>query len=162
MKDLHISWTQYHALIEQLALSVHQSGWQCDRIVCLAKGGLRVGDILCRIFDVPLAILSTASYGGEDGKTRGEIKVSENLAMLESTLSGKVLLVDDLVDSGVSLEVTHNWLKTRYSKDMSEIKTAVIWYKSCSKIKPDYWVDYLEDNPWIHQPFEKYEEYDFE
>ncbi len=159
MKDLHISWTQYHVLIEQLAESIHQSGWQCDRIVCIAKGGLRVGDTLCRIFDVPLAILSMASYGGEDGRTRGEIKVSENLAMLESTLSGKVLLVDDLVDSGVSLQVARNWLETRYGEDISEIQTAVIWYKSCSEVKPDYWVDYLEDNPWIHQPFEQYEQY---
>jgi len=23
--------------------------------------------------------------------------------------------------------------------------------------KPDYWVDYLPDNPWIHQPFEVYD-----
>ncbi|MEC8284217.1 MAG: phosphoribosyltransferase, partial [SAR324 cluster bacterium] len=23
--------------------------------------------------------------------------------------------------------------------------------------KPDYYVDYLEDSPWIHQPMEKYE-----
>jgi hypothetical protein len=25
-------------------------------------------------------------------------------------------------------------------------------------IKPDYYVDYLPDNPWIHQPFERYED----
>lgn len=158
MNDLHISWTQYHSLIEQLAIKIHQSNWKCDRIVCLAKGGLRVGDILCRIFDVPLAILSTASYGGEDGKTRGKIQVSANLSMLEESLTGKVLLVDDLVDSGVSLKVAQQWLQTRYSKDISELKTAVIWYKNSSEVQPDYWVEYLADNPWIHQPFEKYEQ----
>ncbi len=38
-----------------------------------------------------------------------------------------------------------------------KIKTAVIWHKSTSKFKPDYCVDYLEDSPWIHMPFEKYE-----
>ena len=38
-----------------------------------------------------------------------------------------------------------------------KIKTAVIWHKSTSKFKPDYYVDYLEDSPWIHMPFEKYE-----
>ena len=38
-----------------------------------------------------------------------------------------------------------------------KIKTAVIWHKSTSKFKPDYTVDYLEDSPWIHMPFEKYE-----
>ncbi len=155
MKDLYISWTEYHQKIEQLAIKIYQSGWSCDRIVCLAKGGLRVGDILCRLFDQPLAILSSASYRG---KTRGEIVFSEHLSMTESTLTGKVLLVDDLVDSGVSLSEAIAWLKKRYGDQITEIKTAVIWYKASSAIAPDYYTDYLKDNPWIHQPFEKYEQ----
>ena len=157
MNNLHISWTQYHSLIEQLAIKIYQSNWHCDRIVCLAKGGLRVGDILCRIFDVPLAILSTASYSGENNQVRGKITVSQNLSMLEKSLSGKVLLVDDLVDSGISLQVVKEWLQSHYQEEITEIKTAVIWYKGCSISEPDYYVDYLANSPWIHQPFEKYE-----
>jgi hypothetical protein len=33
----------------------------------------------------------------------------------------------------------------------------VLWWKACSVIKPDYYVDSLPDNPWIHQPFEVYD-----
>jgi uncharacterized protein len=66
--DLYISWAEYHEKIEQLALIIHRSQWKFDSIVCLAKGGLRIGDILCRIFDLPLAILSVASYRGEKSK----------------------------------------------------------------------------------------------
>ncbi|HHP7231326.1 MAG TPA: phosphoribosyltransferase [Xenococcaceae cyanobacterium] len=154
MKDLSISWTEYHQKIEQLAIKIYQSGWKGDRIVCLAKGGLRVGDILCRLFDQPLAVLSSASY---KGKTRGEIVFSQHLSMTESSLTGNILLVDDLVDSGISLQQALIWLKQRYGDQINEIKTAVIWYKACSVIAPDYYIDYLQDNPWIHQPFEKYE-----
>lgn len=157
MRDLYISWTEYHSLIEQLAIKIYQSNWKCDRIVCLAKGGLRVGDILCRIFDVPLAILSTASYRGKNNQTRGRLKIAQNLSMIEEVLAGNVLLVDDLVDSGISLQQAQIWLQNRYPKEIKEIKTGVIWYKSCSVYQPDYYVDYLADNPWIHQPFEKYE-----
>ena len=157
MGDLYVSWTEYHQKIEDLAIKIARSDWKCDRIVCLAKGGLRVGDILCRIFDLPLAILSTASYGGENNQTRGKITVSQNLSMIEETLAGKVLLADDLVDSGISLKVAREWLQNRYSNEITELKTAVIWYKGCSTIEPDYYVDYLADNPWIHQPFERYE-----
>ena len=160
MNDLYVSWTEYHQKIEALAVKIHQSGWKCDRIVCLAKGGLRVGDILCRIFDCPLGILSTASYRGENNQTRGEITVSQNISMTESTLSGNVLLADDLVDSGISLQVAQEWLQKRYDKEITELKTAVIWYKACSITQPDYYVDYLADNPWIHQPFERYEKLD--
>ena len=38
-------------------------GWRFDQILCLARGGLRVGDQLSRIFEVPLAILATSSSG---------------------------------------------------------------------------------------------------
>ena len=160
MGDLYISWTEYHTKIEQLAIKILQAGWECDHIVCLAKGGLRVGDILCRIFDKPLAILSTSSYGSfseENHPTRSKIIFSEHLAMLEESLAGNILLVDDLVDSGISLRESKNWLRDRYGEEITEIRTAVIWYKSCSAIAPDYYVDYLPDNPWIHQPFERYE-----
>ena len=158
MSDLYISWTEYHQKIETLAKKIHQSDWEFDAIVCIAKGGLRVGDILCRIFDKPLAIISTASYQGENNQTRGKIVVSQHLAMIEENLTGKILLVDDLVDSGISLQVVQDWLTENYGQDITEIKTAVLWYKSCSISKPDFFVDYLEDNPWIHQPFESYEQ----
>ncbi len=158
MSDLYISWTEYHQKIETLAKKIHQSDWEFDAIVCIAKGGLRVGDVLCRIFDKPLAIISTASYQGENNQTRGKIVVSQHLAMIEENLTGKILLVDDLVDSGISLQVVQDWLTENYGQDITEIKTAVLWYKSCSISKPDFFVDYLEYNPWIHQPFESYEQ----
>ena len=65
MSDLYVSWDEYHAKIEGLAAQIYQSEWEFDQILCLARGGLRIGDILSRIFDKPLAILSTSSYGGK-------------------------------------------------------------------------------------------------
>ena len=61
-KHLYVSYDEYHSLIEKLAIKVHQSGWTFDTILCLARGGMRPGDILSRIFDCPLAIMSTSSY----------------------------------------------------------------------------------------------------
>jgi adenine/guanine phosphoribosyltransferase-like PRPP-binding protein len=61
-KHLYVSYDEYHNLIEKLAIKVHQSGWEFDTILCLARGGMRPGDILSRIFDKPLAIMSTSSY----------------------------------------------------------------------------------------------------
>jgi uncharacterized protein len=154
--DLHVSWTDYHATIEQLALQIHQSGWQFNQIVCLAKGGLRVGDVLARLYDVPLAILATASYRGSSHQ-RSSLIFSHDLTMTTPNLGSHILLVDDLVDSGVTLQKTLPWLDRKYGFYIEEVRTAVLWYKACSVIKPDYYVDYLPDNPWIHQPFERYE-----
>jgi len=158
MSDLYVTWSEYHKKIERLAVKIYQANWEFNQIVCIAKGGLRVGDILCRIYGKPLAILSASSYGGSQNRVRGEITFSHHLTMTTETLGSRVLLVDDLVDSGVSLRESMNWLEERYGNELEEIRTAVLWYKAHSLITPDYYVDYLPDNPWIHQPFEPYEQ----
>ncbi len=157
--DLYISWAEYHDKIEQLALNIHRSQWEFDSIICLAKGGLRIGDILCRIFDRPLAILSVSSYSGTHKQTRGKLTIAEHLTAIDNNLGKKTLLVDDLVDSGISLQEVTKWLKERYTDSVEEIRSAVIWYKQCSIVEPDYYTDYLPTNPWIHQPFEIYEKF---
>jgi len=158
MSDLYVSWSEYYQKIEHLAAKVHESQWEFNQIVCLARGGLRIGDILSRIFDQPLAILSTSSYRGSGGKTaQGTIVFSRDLTMTTANLGSHILLVDDLVDSGVSLKKTLTWLDRKYGFYVEEIRSAVLWYKACSTIAPNYYVEYLPDNPWIHQPFELYE-----
>jgi len=156
MADLYVSWSDYHKCIERLAATVHASGWQFDQIVCIARGGLRVGDVMSRIFRVPLAIIFTQSYVENAGKTQGEITVSKHMAMMTPDLGERVLLVDDLVDSGVTLDVVKRHLLAAHPA-IEDLRTAVLWHKACSKCTPDYSVEYLPDNPWIHQPFEPYE-----
>jgi len=157
MADLYISWSEYHQKIEKLAVMIHQSGWQFNQIICLARGGLRIGDLLSRIYRQPLAILATSSYGGVQGQERQSLTVSRELTMATSRLGNRILLVDDLVDSGITLEQTLAWLGHRYGGEAQEVRTAVLWYKACSIMQPTYFVDYLAENPWIHQPFEAYE-----
>jgi hypothetical protein len=80
--------------------------------------------------------------------------------MTSEFLGNRVLLVDDLVDSGESIQEAIAWLNRYYGQEIPEIRTAVLWYKAASRFQPDYFVDYLPDNPWIHQPFERYEAID--
>ncbi len=154
---LHISWDRYNMLVERLALTVHESGFNFNQIICIARGGLRVGDVLSRIFTTPLAILSTHSYTAEGGMLRGELVIAEHMTMTAPKLGEQVLLVDDMVDSGHTLELVFNTLPQRFPH-IAEVKTAVLWWKACSVFKPDYFVEYLPDSPWIHQPFEVYDD----
>jgi hypoxanthine phosphoribosyltransferase len=154
--SLHVTWDQYNTLVERLALAVHDSGFRFNQIICIARGGMRVGDVLSRIYEQPLAILSTHSYSSEGGTLRGELVIAEHMTMTKPRLGDKVLLVDDMVDSGHTLQAVHAELPRRFTH-MTELRTAVLWWKACSVFKPDYHVDYLPDNPWIHQPFEGYD-----
>ena len=156
MDHLFVSWDEYHRLIERLTLQVYESGFEFDSILCLARGGLRVGDVMSRIYEKPLAILSASSYREAAGTRQGELDIGEFITMTQGRLQNNVLLVDDLVDSGVTLIRVIEHLKQRFT-DITEVRTAVLWQKAVSKFRPDYCVEFLPTSPWIHQPFEEYD-----
>ncbi|NJK35881.1 MAG: phosphoribosyltransferase [Oscillatoriales cyanobacterium SM2_2_1] len=158
MTDLFVSQSEYDLKVEQLARSIYRSGWRMTQILCVAKGGLRVGDVLSRIFDLPLAVVCTRAYHGVNRQERGQLEIARYVTMVDDHLEGNVLLVDDLVDSGETLRQLLLWLPQQPYCAIAEVRTAVLWCKSCSVIRPDYYVEYLPDNPWIHQPFERYEQ----
>jgi hypoxanthine phosphoribosyltransferase len=155
-RDLWVSWEDYHHLIERLALVVHESGWKFDKILCLARGGVRVGDVLSRIYDLPLGILATSSYREAAGTKQGDMDIAQFITITRGTLSGRVLLVDDMVDTGKTFSKVYDHLKKQFS-DITELRSAVLWWKGHSQATPDYYVEKLPTNPWIHQPFEDYD-----
>ena len=155
-KHLYVSWDEYHMLIERLALKIHASGWEFDQILCLARGGMRPGDVLSRVFDKPLAIMSTSSYRAEAGTVQGHLDIAHYITTPKGEIAGRVLLVDDLADSGHTLHKVVDMLRNNY-KPITELRSAVIWTKGLSTFTPDYQVEFLPTNPWIHQPFETYD-----
>ena len=154
-KHLYVSYDEYHNLIEKLAIKIHQSGWAFDTILCLARGGMRPGDILSRVFDKPLAIMSTSSYRADAGTIQGRLDLAKYITMPKGELAGRVLLVDDLADTGHTLRAVVDRL--RGMPAIQELRAAVIWVKGVSTYVPDYFVETLPTSPWIHQPFEEYD-----
>ena len=154
---LWISWDDYHRSIEDLAKQVSESAWKFDHVLCLARGGLRPGDVFSRLFNVPLSILTVSSYREEGGTHRGELCIADRITSTVEKLTGRLLLIDDLVDSGVTLQRVGEWLINRHP-EISEIRSAVIWYKENSSVRPDYFAHHVAGNPWIHQPFELYDQ----
>jgi hypoxanthine phosphoribosyltransferase len=116
---------------------------------------MRPGDVLSRVFDKPLAIMSTSSYRAEAGTIQGRLDMAKYITMPKGELAGRVLLVDDLADSGVTLNAVVERL--RGLPAITELRSAVIWVKGVSTYVPDYFVDSLPTSPWIHQPFEEYD-----
>ena len=156
-KHLYVSYDEYHNLIEKLAIKIHQSGWEFDTILCLARGGMRPGDILSRIFDKPLAIMSTSSYRADAGTVQGKLDIARFITTPKGEIAGRVLLVDDLADSGHTLQCrdraasqqlpAHHRAAQR--RDLDQGRFDVPGRTIRSRLLPT--------NPWIHQPFESYD-----
>ena len=78
------------------------------------------------------------------------------ITITRGTLDGRVLLVDDMVDTGLTFTRVRDHL-VRQFPGITELRTAVLWQKGHAQVQPDYHVEHLPTNPWIHQPFEDYD-----
>ena len=86
----------------------------------------------------------------------GKLDIARYITTPKGEIAGRVLLVDDLADSGHTLSAVIDMLKNNY-EPITELRSAVIWTKGVSVFTPDYSVEFLPTNPWIHQPFEAYD-----
>jgi len=82
------------------------------------------------------------------------------MSSIAKNMGGRILLCDDLSDTGITLKKSVDWLR-KYDPikgKIEDIKTATLWKKKKSTFEPDYCAIKLQSDPWIVQPFEHYEE----
>jgi len=157
---LIVDWKEYNLIVEKLAVKIHKSGFKPTMLIGIMRGGAPIIDVLSRVFKLKCAYLAVESYSGKGTEDQqGELVFSREISSTMQDMGGRLLLCDDLSDTGVTLQKSINWLHNYPAiKNIESIKTAVLWKKKDSTFEPDYCAQRLDDNPWIVQPFENYEE----
>ena len=160
-KKLIISFNEYLDTVEKLAIEINK-GYNPTVLVGIMRGAAPIIDILSRILKLPTAYIVIQCYSGKGIEDKqGDLIFSREISSIASDKDFKrVLLVDDLSDTGLTLNKSIEWLK-KYEpikNYISEVKTACLWKKKSSKFKPDFCPIILKDDPWIVQPTEHYEE----
>ena len=160
---LIISFEEYLDTVEKLALKIHQN-YKPTVLVGIMRGAAPIIDILSRILKLPTAYIVIQSYSGKGTEDKqGKLMFAREISSLAVPKDfNKVLLVDDLSDTGLTLNKSIEWLKNYNPiKDhIEEIKTACLWKKKSSTFTPDFCSVLLSHDPWIVQPTEHYEEID--
>tara|TARA_S200000501_G_scaffold345200_1_gene357637 strand:+ start:359 stop:889 length:531 start_codon:yes stop_codon:yes gene_type:complete len=160
---LIISFEEYLDTVEKLALKIHQN-YKPTVLVGIMRGAAPIIDILSRILKLPTAYIVIQSYSGKGIEDKqGKLMFAREISSLAVPKDfNKVLLVDDLSDTGLTLNKSIEWLKNYNPiKDhIEEIKTACLWKKKSSTFTPDFCSVLLNHDPWIVQPTEHYEEID--
>ncbi len=147
-----VSWEEAYRLAKILALKIKKSGFNPDLVIGIARGGLVPARVVCDfLLQKNLAAIKVEHWGIAATPGKAEIKFP-----LPIDISGKkILIVDDVADTGDTYSVTMNYVKR---KNPSEIKSAVLHYKICSIFVPDYWAEKQDEWKWIMYPWAVYED----
>ncbi|MCC6028629.1 MAG: phosphoribosyltransferase [Candidatus Korarchaeum sp.] len=129
----------FHA--RRIAEKVIESKYEPDLIVAILRGGIVLARLLSDLLNIrEIKVMRVIHYDALESK-----KVAEIIEPINCRLDGmKVLLVDDVADTGESLIVARDHVLERGA---SEVRIATMHYKPWSKLKPDYYSE--ETEAWV-------------
>ena len=143
-----------------LAWNVYESGYRPNYIVGVWRGGAPVGIAVQEFLDV-LGVPSDhiairTSYYSAINETKDKVQVyGLNYIIRKLEAEDSLLIVDDVYDTGLSVEQIVIDLKAACKKNTPEIRIATPFYKpnkNKSGKKPDYFIH--ETDKWLVFPHE--------
>lgn len=145
-----MDWNEAHDLTLRLAKKVREE-YKPDIIIAVERGGYsparQVADYL-RVREVPSLNAKHPAY--EDKAVK--VKIAKTSLDIKNK---KVLVVDDISDTGESLKSITQYLKKLEPK---ELKTATLHFREKSKFEPDYYTEKLKHEKWVVYPWELHED----
>jgi len=145
-----LSWEQVAELSKKLATTIKESGFLPDYLVGITVGGLIPLGLLAEELDIRnILTVSASSYEGKE-QIELETKYLPNINLA----SKKILLIDEVSETGQTLQHIANLLKEKYQPCELRTATLVVNTKE-SKFHPDYCS--LEAQEWMIFPWEKEE-----
>jgi len=143
-----ISWRRFQALCRRLAYQVRAAGFSPDLIVAIARGGY----MPARLLSDYLGLMDLASFRIEHYRAAHKqpvTRVTEPLSV--DTTGRRVLLVDDVSDTGDTFQVALDHLRSQ--GDPTVIKTVVMHHKITSAYVPDFYAAKVVKWRWLIYPW---------
>ena len=143
MKYIEYTIEHFAADVTLLHTWIKMSNKQYDKVVGIARGGLPLATALSYKLNVPLDVIFWQTRGTSN-------KVMNTFLAEEIALGKRILLVDDIIDSGVAMKE----IKESFGIDAtSNVDIAVLYYNVAQSVKPTYAVrpiDRTTETRWIN------------
>ncbi len=147
-KAFPVSWDQFHRDARALAWRLMDKG-PFSAIICITRGGLVPTAIVAR--ELGIRVIETVcveSY--QDETVQGQIRVlktiSPEIASLAATTDAKLLVVDDLTDTGKTARL----IKTL----LPDAHFAAVYAKPMGTPLIDTFVTSVSQDTWIYFPWD--------
>jgi len=141
------TWNQIYEMLLSQAEKIRKSGFKPDITIAISRGGWLPARVLSDLLEIPsLANVSVEYYLGV-AETKNEPVLTQGVLL--AVTDKKVLIADDVADTGKSLKLVEEHILQKGAK---EARTATVYYKPWSVVKPDYYEK--ETRLWIVFPWE--------
>lgn len=152
----NLTWQGFGDACRQIAEQIADSGWMPDLIVAIARGGMLPAGAISYALGVKAnGAINVEFYTGV-GKTMLEPEILEPYMDISSLEGKRVLIVDDVADSGKTLKLIMDLIAKEglsMGSDTAKVdaRSATIYLKPTSIIKPDY--VFKQTDKWINFPW---------
>jgi len=131
-----MSWELFNNLAKKVAQKMKKDDYQPDFMVGLARGGWVLSRVLCDYLGVKDLVSLKVEHWGITATPDGTAKIK---FPFDIDLSGRdVVVVDDITDTGESMKVAVDYIKTMNPRN---IRTATLRHIRGGKFTPDYYGD---------------------
>jgi len=144
------SWDHIYEFCIQVADQIRRSGYKPDLLVAISRGGWIPGRVLSDLLENPNIATIKVEHYIDIYKTRSKPEITQPLPI--EVKGKKILLVDDIADSGKSLKLVKEHLAEQGATD---VKICALYYKPWSIVMPDF--SARTTDAWICFPHEIYE-----
>ncbi len=144
------TWERIYELLLNLASRIRRNGFKPDIIVGVARGGWPPARIMSDLLENPEVANVKAEFYLGVAETKGEPVITQPVSV--PVKNKKILIVDDVADTGKSLALVKEHLE---EQGASDVRIATIYFKPWSIIIPDYFE--RKTSHWIIFPWERKE-----
>jgi len=141
------TWNQIYSMMLNLAEKIDKSDFEPEIILGVSRGGWIPARVLSDLLCNPNLANAKAEFYSGIAETKGEPTLTQSVSM--SVDGRKVLIVDEVVDSGKTLNLIKEHVTSQGAR---EVKTAAVYTKPWSIVIPDYCEK--ETKHWIVFPWE--------
>jgi hypothetical protein len=147
------SWRRVVRDSKTLSSLIKNSGFDPNIVVAISRGGLVPARLVCDFLHIKdLTTIKVEHWGMVATPTE---KAVIKFPLYVDIKDKRVLLVDDITDTGDTLRVSLEHLKRFKPK---EIRTAVLIHKIISAFQPDYYVRKITQWRWVIFPWHVWED----
>jgi uncharacterized protein len=142
-----LDWTTYGLAVRALAQKVADDGYEADIILAIARGGLFAAGSLGYALSVKnIYCMNVEFYTGVGERLDVPMMLPPYIDLVEMR-DQKVLIADDVADTGKTLEMVRNFCLPQ----VSDVRCAVVYEKPQSLVKCEYVWKYTD--LWINFPW---------